>query len=239
MSSFEDVADHDTSKYLQEHEASLYEHTVSPDLAGRLVRGYLALLADAGTLPPAKMRRCVDIGCGVGNITAEFSRHGMGITGIEYGAVAVEAARRKNPDIEFRSGDLREFLEPEQYDFIFSREVYLFTRVNAFTDQLRIFEHLVASLKPGGILMVSASRCNRPHCADYELILRTLRTDPVVAWTSGTEYEQLLLWFWPLAQNRLVRTVLRLLLGIPVKLKMARKPLWSPQYVLMVKRRSG
>lgn len=238
MSSFEDVADHDTRKYLPENEGQLFQHTVDVELAGRLVRGYRSLI---GFFLPAGIpseNRCVDIGCGVGNITRQFKNMGLNIHGIEYGDVAVGAARRKNPDLDVRTGDITKFIEPDSYDFIFSREVYLFTRVNAFTDQLKIFSNLVASLKPGGLLMVSASRCNRPHCADYGLILRALKSDPRVAQVSGAYYEQLFLKFWPLTRSRLGCAIVRMMLALPIWSMMQRRPRWSPQYLFVVTRKS-
>lgn len=238
MNSFEEVAAHDTRKYLPENEGQLFQHTADVELAGRLVRGYLKLIDFCLPAGIPMENHCVDIGCGVGNITRQFRNMGLNIHGIEYDDVAVAAARRKNPDLDVRTGDITKFLERDSYDFIFSREVYLFTRVNAFTDQLKIVSNLVASLKPGGLLMISASRCNRPHCADYDLILRTLKSDPRVARASGTYYEQLFLKFWPLTRTRLGCAMVRAMLALPIWSKMQRRPRWSPQYLYVVTRKS-
>jgi 2-polyprenyl-3-methyl-5-hydroxy-6-metoxy-1,4-benzoquinol methylase len=57
----------------------------------------LATVALAGMRP-----RVLDLGCGDGRITALLARDGAAVTGVDPSEVALERARRANPDLGFR-----------------------------------------------------------------------------------------------------------------------------------------
>lgn len=236
MSNFENIAHHHgTEKYLPESEVNIFHHSVDKIYAKKLVAGYLKVLDFVG-FDLLDDNRCVDIGCGVGNITKEFSNSGMNIHGVEYDEVAVNAAHRYNQELQVYQGDMTKFLEPEAYDFIFSREVYLFTRVNAFTDQFGVLSNLVDSLKPGGVLMLSASRHSRPHCADFDLIMRTFGKDTRVGKVSAAYHEQLFTKF-TLSPFKIAYWAMKALLVLPIAYLMKTKKWWAPRYIYVIVKR--
>jgi SAM-dependent methyltransferase len=63
--------------------------------------------------------RLLDLACGTGRHAREFARMGWTVTGIDYSAELLEAARRNAPDVEFRHQDMRELeLGDERFDAI-------------------------------------------------------------------------------------------------------------------------
>lgn len=233
MSEFEITAHcHRTEKYLPENEEYIFHHTVDEATAKKLVAGYLKVLDFVGCNLPDN-NCCVDIGCGVGNIVREFKNNGMNIHGVEYDEIAVDAAHRYNPELQIIQGDMTKFMEPETYDFIFSREVYLLTRVNAFTDQLGILSNLIDSLKPGGALMLSASPKAYPHCADFDLIMRTLEKDSRVSGVSSA-YHELLFTKFALPPFKIAYWIMKVLLAPPIAYLMKTRDCWAPQNIYVV-----
>lgn len=231
MSEFENIAHTSTKKYLPENAEYIFCHSANEVTAKKLVAGYLKVVDLVGCDLPDD-NRCVDIGCGVGNITREFRNNGMNIHGVEYDEIAVNAAHRYNPDLQVVQGDMTKFLEPGTYDFIFSREVYLFTRVNAFTDQLGVLSNLVESLKPGGLLMLSASRHSHPHCADFDLIMKTLEKDLRVGKVSAAYHEQLFTRFTP--PTKFGYWAMKALLALPIAYLMKTRSCWAPRYIYVI-----
>lgn len=232
MSYFEKIAQHrGTAQYLPENEEYIFHHSVDGIYAKKLVSGYLKVLDFVGFSLPNN-NRCVDIGCGVGNITKAFRNSGMNIHGVEYDEIAVNAAHRYNPELPVVQGDITKFQAPEAYDFIFSREVYLL-RVNAFTDQLGVLSSLVDALKPGGVLMLSASRHSRPHCADFDLIMKTLAKDPRVGKASAAYHEQLFTRFTP-PPLKIAYWAMKALLVLPIAYLMKTRNWWAPRYIYVI-----
>jgi len=159
-------------------------HTVDEKAAYKLVLGYLGFLSKVAGITPAQLvalSPAIDIGCGAGFITREFSRHGVRISGSEYDDATVAFARQMQPALEFKKIDLSDFLEPNEYGFIFSREVYLFTRARDFEQQQRVLSNLITSLRPGGVLLLVASNHNRPDCLDHLRAIEHFRKDPRIA----------------------------------------------------------
>jgi SAM-dependent methyltransferase len=81
------------------------------DNGGRLRDPRLAAVASIGELRGP--RRVLDLGCGRGELTAHFARHGADVTAVDYSADAVELARRALADtpqlqsrVQFVVGDV-------------------------------------------------------------------------------------------------------------------------------------
>jgi len=159
-------------------------HTADEVSAGKLVNGYIRFLdkiAGIGLAQLAKSGDAIDIGCGAGFITRAFKTRGLSIVGSEYDASIVAFARSMQPDIEFHESDLSSFVDLDRYALIFTREVYLFTRVNDFDRQREVLSNLIASLRPGGILLLAASEQSKPDCLDFARAIEFFRGDPRVA----------------------------------------------------------
>lgn len=232
-SQFDRVAATDTSKYLPENQTRVFAHTADRDMARSLVDGYMALLRLLGVRLP-EGGRAIDLGCGAGYITAELKARGLEVRGLEYDEVAVAAARAHNPGVEFVVGDVSRFREPGGYDLIFTREVYLFTRVNAFSDQDRVIGSLIESLRPGGALVLVGSEHSYPHCADYDRLIESARRDPRTRAVSGKYTEQLLARAPGLVSVPLLYRALRLALA-PVLWWKSRRG-WAEKHVIVFRR---
>ncbi len=108
------------------------------------------ILALTGVTLPADV---LDLCCGVGRHTLEFSRRGGRVVGVDRTAVYLDEARsrarRDNLDIEIIQLDMREFCRPMSFDLV----VNLFTSFGYFEnpqDDVRVLENVYASLRPGG-----------------------------------------------------------------------------------------
>lgn len=147
MNAFSKIAH--AKEHLGYKSGNIYSHTIDKDNAKNFVNGYQKILNFYKFHLPAQ-NKCIDLGCGAGHLTNEFKNHGFDITGLEYSNDALDVAKKHNPHLNIVQGDMSKFNEPNSYDFIFSREVYIITRVNAFTDQKNIISNIVHSLKPRG-----------------------------------------------------------------------------------------
>jgi len=173
------------------HEA-WQSHTVDENTAGQLVAGYVRFLdkiADINLRQGSAAGPAIDIGCGAGFIARAFNRRGISVSASEYDAPTVDFARSMQPDIEISQCDISTFLEPDRYGLIFTREVYLFTRVGDFEPQARILSNLIESLAPGGVLLLSASDRAKPACLDFPRAIAHFRKDARVASVTGCYLE--------------------------------------------------
>ena len=165
-------------------------HTLAPAPAEKFVKSYLGFLRSmCGWHPVAGRTAGLDIGAGAGNIAAAFGRHGIDMVASEWSDAGLALIQRENPGLKTRKLDLMEFTDHRAWDLIFCRELYPFTRVNAFTDQHRIVSRLIDALKPGGVLMLVGSDVLWPHCLDQRLLIKELRKDPRLARVSDRYLE--------------------------------------------------
>lgn len=166
-------------------------HTVDGVAAVRFAGGYLSLLEACCGFYPQPTMRGLDIGAGAGHITQALSSRGLSMIGAEWNEAGLKLMGSENPELETRLVDLMDFHEPGAWDLILCRELYPFTRTNAFTDQYKIIERLIDSLKPQGCLLLVASDVSRPHCIDQRLLLKELRKNPQVEKIVGPYLEPL------------------------------------------------
>jgi SAM-dependent methyltransferase len=101
--------------------------------------------------------RCLDVGCGGGDVTAELARMAPAgsVTGIDLDETKLDIARAEAAEagldnIAFRVADVMEPIDdPDGYDLIYVR--FVFTHL---TDPSGAATNLVAALAPGGTLVV-------------------------------------------------------------------------------------
>lgn len=177
---FESVADQKFHSGYQKPE-DVFKHTVAEEDARKLVVGYSSILKKFYHFFPHKNSQCIDIGAGAGFITKAFNESGYPMVALEKSQDALDVFKKFNPGIQIIDGDLRSFIEPKKYDFIFSREVYLFTRVNSFSDQYQIISNMIDSLKDNGLLVLVMSQRSWPNCADLDLIHKYLKKNNKVS----------------------------------------------------------
>jgi ubiquinone/menaquinone biosynthesis C-methylase UbiE len=124
------------------------------------------LLDRAGA--PSAGGRCLDLGCGSGDVTFELARRvgpGGQVTGIDQDAVklalAGEAAAEQGlANITFTAGDVYEWHESATYDLVYSR--FLLHHLSRPVDVLRA---MWAGVRPGGVVVVEDADFAGGFCA--------------------------------------------------------------------------
>jgi SAM-dependent methyltransferase len=123
----------------------------------------LALFSRAGVGPGL---RCVDLGCGGGEVTfdlADLVAPGVAV-GVDMDEVKLErarqvAAQRRVSNVEFRRGDVTVWDEPAGYDVVYSR--FLLQHLPDPVDMLR---RMWSGVRPGGSLVVEDTDFNGWDC---------------------------------------------------------------------------
>ncbi len=160
-------------------------HTIARGEADRIARGYIGLLRLMGAGDRLGDKKAIGIGSGAGHLEAALAEFGIDVTASEWSEDGIRLIRSQNPSLKSLIVDLMSFHDIAAWDLILCRELYPFTRTNAFSQQYVIVSRLIDALRPGGVLILSGSTVSRPHCLDYKLMLRELRSDPRINETLG------------------------------------------------------
>jgi ubiquinone/menaquinone biosynthesis C-methylase UbiE len=115
----------------------------------------------------AEGMRCVDLGCGGGEVTFELARlvgpdgH---VTGIDMDDVKLELARESEQakelgNVELRSADVSEWDEPGAYDLVYCR--FLLEHLSSPVDLLR---RMWAAVAPAGAIAVESTDFGAQFC---------------------------------------------------------------------------
>jgi ubiquinone/menaquinone biosynthesis C-methylase UbiE len=124
-------------------------------LLARVRRGdTLELLRRAGMRPGM---RCLDLGCGGGEVTFELARlagPSGSVVGIDLDEVKLALARKAadeqdRPNVEFRAANVNDWDEPEAYDLVYSR--FLLQHLSRPAELLR---RMWAAVRTGGVIAV-------------------------------------------------------------------------------------
>ena len=102
-------------------------------------------------IPDINPRQIVDLGCGTGNLTAQLARRWpeAKVTGIDSSEEMVEHARRTDPSIAWRIGDIETWVPDGPIDLIFSNAA-----LHWVDDHQTQFKRLRSFLADGGVLAV-------------------------------------------------------------------------------------
>lgn len=102
----------------------------------------------------------LDLCCGIGRHSIEFARRGFKVTGVDRTTPYLDQARasasKEHLKIEFVLSDMREFSRPNAFD----AAINFFTAFGYFdnpADDAKVASNLLASLKPGGRLIVDVN----------------------------------------------------------------------------------
>lgn len=152
-------------------------HTVTAGEAARLAAGYLRMLRAASGRGDWAAARGLGIGSGAGHIEAALATYGVDMAASEWNEEGLQLIAAQNPQLERCRVDLLDFSDCAAWDLIVCRELYPFTRTNAFSEQMEILSRLVDALRPGGVLLLVGSDVSYPHCMDYRLMRNCLRED--------------------------------------------------------------
>lgn len=168
---------------------------------------------------------------GGGAFMNEMSKRGFNIKGLEYSQDPIKLAKQLYPNLHIFQGDMTKFCEPNQYDLIFSREVYVVTRVNAFSDQYNMICNIIKSLKSGGIFILIGSDVSYPHCMDYDLMIQTIKKEPYIDQVYGKVYEKIFThfnqFFFTWWQYKVIKFFLT-----PYIMYRKKKENWATQYII-------
>ena len=99
--------------------------------------------------------RIIDVGCGAGWLCGQLVQFGQ-VTGTDLSDQVLERAAKREPAVEFISGDFMELEFPEEaYDVVVTLEV-----LSHVSDQDAFIRKIHRMLRPGGLLMIATQ--NRP-----------------------------------------------------------------------------
>lgn len=122
----------------------------------RLSRAEADVAAILGAMGARPTTRVLDLACGPGAHAIGFARRGHRVTGVDASPRLLDrahsAARAAGVEVEWVEADMREFRRPSGFDLACS----LYTSFGYFDDaeNLRVLEHLWASLAAGGALLL-------------------------------------------------------------------------------------
>jgi 2-polyprenyl-3-methyl-5-hydroxy-6-metoxy-1,4-benzoquinol methylase len=138
-----------------------------------------ALFGRAGLAPGM---RCVDLGCGGGQVTLELASlvaPGGSVVGVDMDRVKLDLARRAARvrglgNVEFRQLDLSDWHEPGGYDAVYCRFV-----LQHLSQPVRLLRRMWAGVRPGGVLIAEDADfdgwCCHPANEGFEFFLRSYR----------------------------------------------------------------
>jgi SAM-dependent methyltransferase len=106
--------------------------------------------------------RALDLGCGAGEFAAEMSRGGAQVKGAEVAASAIERARARHPEIDFRLVPIEGPLPFEDcsFDLVWASEV-----IEHVADTARWLSEVRRVLAPGGRLLLTTPSHGRLRVA--------------------------------------------------------------------------
>ncbi len=171
---------------------NLASHTLLQDRAEVTAQAYIRIVSKLAG-PQALAGSAIDLGAGAGFIVKAFRSAGVDMVASEHTTEGIALLQRINPEVPIRLDNILTFNEPGRHSLLVARELYPFTRVNAFSEQFACIGRLLDSLSTGGALILVGSDASAPHCLDMHLIARALRRDVRVANIGGPWLESVLI----------------------------------------------
>ena len=96
-------------------------------------------------LAPRSGENILDLGCGTGHLTAQISRAGVSVLGIDSSPEMIAEARGRYPDLRFDVVDARHLAYANQFDAVFSNAV-----LHWINEPELVVRGIWRALKPGG-----------------------------------------------------------------------------------------
>jgi ubiquinone/menaquinone biosynthesis C-methylase UbiE len=138
-----------------------------------------ALFARAGV---GAGMRCIDLGCGGGEVTFEIARLvapegaviGVDMDEVKLALAREAAAERGITNVEFRALNVNEWDEPATYDVVFSRFL-----LQHLSQPVALLRRMWVAVRPGGVIIVEDADfdgwCYHPANEGFDFFLRTYR----------------------------------------------------------------
>ncbi len=104
------------------------------------------------SIGPVNGKKCLDVGCGGGLFANELAKRGADVTAIDYSASAIQFARERYPELNFKVVSALELglLPLGNYDV-----VTLFDVIEHVSDQDKLLAGIYNALKPEGIFVAT------------------------------------------------------------------------------------
>ncbi|MBE0660714.1 MAG: class I SAM-dependent methyltransferase [Bryobacteraceae bacterium] len=128
-------------------------------------------------LQPQPGERILDLGCGIGELSARLASSGASITGLDRLGFLLEQARFKFPGVEFVESDFFDYTPPAPFDAVFAHAV-----LDWIQPPDRALKRIFQFLKPGGRLAAALGGANEtarqleayyaPNLKDYAKLLK-------------------------------------------------------------------
>jgi len=131
--------------------------------------------------PGAPFTRCVDLGCGTGELTAAAAaRLGCDeMVGLDSSASMLAAARQhESSNVRFEHGDIAGWTAPADHDLVVSNAA-----LHWVPDHPRVLAQWVAALAPGGQLAVQVPA--NPEHASHQASVAVAHTEPFLSAMGG------------------------------------------------------
>ena len=106
-------------------------------------------------LDPQPEERILDLGCGIGGLSARIEESGAKVVGLDRLGVLLEQARYKFPGIEFVEADLFDYAPAEPFDAVFAHAVLDWIRPPA-----KAIARIHQMLRSGGRLAAAIGGAN-------------------------------------------------------------------------------
>jgi SAM-dependent methyltransferase len=140
-------------------------------------------------LKPAGGERVLDLACGSGRHSLELKRQGFDAVGADISPELLEIARRdaekEGLDVEFVEADLRDLDFDAEFDLVLSLNDGAIGYLETEAENLRTFEVISRSLKPGG-----------RHLMQLPNVLHAREHLPQKSWISGSSMIELVEHRW-------------------------------------------
>jgi SAM-dependent methyltransferase len=128
-----------------EYASHIFDELAKKPFDRELLNRFAAEVKDLGEV--------CDLGCGPGHVARYLRDAGTSIFGLDLSPRMLEEARRLNPDISFREGDM---LALEIPDATLAGIVAFYAIVNTPKESLPlVFQEIQRVLKPGGLLLLA------------------------------------------------------------------------------------
>jgi SAM-dependent methyltransferase len=140
----------------------------------------------------------LDVGCGGGHHDL-FLKKDFKVTGIDINENMLEFARRRNPELEYQSADMRTFQLNRKFDAVIAMDMIMYNLT--YSDLEKTLTNFSGHLKPGGVMIFylddlkdnfeqNGTRLKKHHKGDLEAVLVENHYDPD---PSDTEFESYLI----------------------------------------------
>jgi ubiquinone/menaquinone biosynthesis C-methylase UbiE len=126
--------------------------------------GTLALFERAGV---GTGMRCLDVGCGGGEVTNDIARIvgqtgsvvGLDLDEVKLALARNDAEQRGLPQVEFQQADVSTWNDPEAFDVVYARAL-----LQHMSDPVDMLRRMWTGVRPGGVLIAEDTDFDRAFC---------------------------------------------------------------------------